>query len=230
MIPIGDVNKSYTRPWITYLLIIINFLVFLYEESLPYMELNSFIYHYGFIPQRFLHALNNGNILSAFVPVFSSMFLHGGWEHIIGNMLYFYIFGDNVEDRCGHLRFLAFYMLSGIGATAVHFLSDPHSPIPAVGASGAISGLLGAYVLLFPQAQIRTLVIYGFFLRLVLVPAFLYIGFWFLMQLLFAMLPTYMGIAYWAHIGGFLTGLILIKLLARRRRPTPIYQVYYHYV
>ena len=148
------------------------------------------------------------------------MFLHGSWMHLIGNMWFLWIFGNNIEDSMGHLRFLVFYLLTGVLASAAHILSDPTSAIPTVGASGAISGILGAYFLLYPKAKVRTLVFLVIILKVIKLPAFVFLGLWFAMQLLSSLQPQAEGgggVAFWAHIGGFVAGLLLIKLFENRQ-------------
>jgi membrane associated rhomboid family serine protease len=157
-----------------------------------------------------------------FLPLFTSMFMHGGWLHLIGNMLFLYVFGDNIEDRLGHLRYLLFYLLAGLGAAFTQIFINPVSQIPMVGASGAIAGVLGAYILLFPTARILTLIPIFFFIQLVELPAYLFLGIWFIMQLVSGMLSLGIGadaggVAWWAHIGGFATGAVLLVFLKSRR-------------
>jgi len=153
----------------------------------------------------------------------TSMFLHGGLLHLFGNMLYLYIFGDNIEDMCGHLSFFVFYILSGILASLAFALTAWGSKVPAVGASGAISGVLGGYIVLFPKVRIRTAVTLGWFIRLINVPAYVMIGFWFAYQFLLALATVETGVAYWAHVGGFAAGAALVKVFARRKRYHPMY-------
>lgn len=189
-IPYGDENAREGYPYVTIALIAINSCVFLL--SLP--DLENIIYAYGFIPLEF-----------SFLTMFTSMFLHGGLFHLGFNMLFLYIFGDNVEDRFGHLTFLVFYLLSGMIGSIVHFLTGPLSVIPAVGASGAISGIMGAYLTMFPRARIKTVMFY----TLLRVPAYVLLSFWFIMQLILGALtyaPGEGGVAFFAHIGGFLFG------------------------
>lgn len=175
----------------------------------------SIINGYGFVPTRFIEG-------KSYYALITSMFLHGGMMHLSGNMLFLYIFGDNVEDMCGRSSYLSFYLLSGVGATLTHLVFNLGSKIPSVGASGAISGILGAYILLFPSARILTAVPFGWFVRLVYVPAYVMIGLWFLYQFLLAFLSVEAGVAYWAHIGGFVSGLLLIRLFAKRKREHPL--------
>jgi membrane associated rhomboid family serine protease len=223
MIPLRDSIPSKSWPVVTYLLIGLNVWVFIYELALgPHLE--SFIGTWGFVPADFFALAGVPEATTErYLPLLTSMFLHGGLLHLIGNMLYLWIFGDNVEDRVGHLRFLLFYLSAGLGAALCHAYLHPESTIPTVGASGAISGVLGGYLLLFPHARVLTLVpIVFIFVQIVEVPAVLYLGFWFLMQLVagtlaFALADAAGGVAWWAHVGGFMVGLILVPLLLRRR-------------
>jgi len=153
----------------------------------------------------------------------TSMFLHGGLLHLFGNMLYLYIFGDNIEDMCGHLSFFVFYIFSGILASSAFALTAWGSKVPAVGASGAISGVLGGYIVLFPKVRIKTAVTLGWFIRLINVPAYVMIGFWFAYQFLLALVTVETGVAYWAHVGGFAAGAALVKVFARRKKYHPMY-------
>ncbi|MEM2584068.1 MAG: rhomboid family intramembrane serine protease [Thermoproteota archaeon] len=218
MFPAGDETERYTHPIVTYMLIGINVGVFLLEFSDP-LTYYFMILRYGFIPR-----LLTINFMDGFFRMLTSMFLHADIMHIFGNMIFLYIFGDNVEDRMGHSKFLFFYIFFGIIADIAHFLIDPASTIPAIGASGAISGVMGAYMVMFPLARVR--VFYRFFM--VRLPAVVYLGFWFLLQLLESMIPGYTGIAYWAHIGGFLAGVVVAPFFRRRRRRQV--QVQYYYV
>jgi membrane associated rhomboid family serine protease len=212
MFPIGDENRPSSTPLVNYSLIALNVLVFLYESSMSEYGLMRFIYAYGFVSARV-------QVLS----VFTSMFIHADIIHLFSNMLYLYIFGDNVEDSMGHVAYLLFYMISGIGASFFHYVSDPTSMIPAIGASGAISGVLGAYFMRYPWARIRTIVTGLVFWRIARVPALVFIGFWFVLQLLYATMTDVSGIAYWAHIGGFVVGFLASRFFPRRRRPPRIY-------
>ncbi|MFH0848209.1 MAG: rhomboid family intramembrane serine protease [archaeon] len=224
MIPLGDENPSRAPTFVTWTLILANVLVFLFELSQGFDGYEQMIIAFGLTPHTLLHE-------GTYVTLLTSMFLHADIFHLGGNMLFLYVFGDNVEDSCGHTGFLIFYLISGVGASILHVVLDPYSTIPTIGASGAISGLLAAYVVLFPRARIRTLLSLGWFIRMVRVPAYIMIGTWFLYQLLYAFLVSDSMVAYWAHIGGFITGLALIRLFARRRPEsthTP-YQVTYRY-
>jgi membrane associated rhomboid family serine protease len=226
MIPIKDTVPRRTYPFATLLIIIVNLLVFAFELSLPERIRNDFISVFGLVPLRYSHhrwAHLSGVPLNAYLPFVTNLFLHGGWLHIIGNMWFLYLFGDNVEDRLGHCRYLLFYLLSGVAANLVHFFVNQDSTMPVIGASGAIAGVMGAYLRLFPRAKIVTLVPILFFPFFFEVPAFLFMGFWFLMQLLsgavsLAVTNAGEGIAWWAHIGGFGVGFFLIKRLCSSRR------------
>lgn len=216
MIPFKDDNPTEITPFVTVTFIVICVLVFLYEISLPAQASEIFIYSYGAIP-----AVVFGNAqlptelerLPSYGTLISSMFLHGGWMHLIGNMLYLWIFGNNIEDVMGHFKFIVFYIVCGVLAALSHAFIDPQSDVPMVGASGAISGILGAYLLLFPHARVLVLIPLGFFSRLMYVPAGLVLGLWFLMQLLSGGMSFGNqggGVAFFAHIGGFLAGMLLI--------------------
>ncbi len=219
MIPLKDINPSRTAPFVNIALIVANVFVFLYQVSLPVRAQKAFVFAYGTIPAKFTAlAAGHGAVQIALAPLVTSMFLHGGLMHLLGNMLFLYIFGDNIEDYFGHLGYLVFYMACGIGSGLVHVLFNLHSGIPAIGASGAISGVMGAYILLFPRARILTF----FFIFVIPVPAFLILGYWFVFQFLEALSgiggdPTG-GVAVWAHVGGFLIGMLITVVIARRRR------------
>jgi len=224
MIPLRDhtTRRAGTTPVVTILLITANVLLFLFELSLG-RRLNAFIMAAAFVPARLAEGgISVGDIGTGLQSGLLSMFLHGGWMHLLGNMLFLWIFGDNVEDRLGHGRFLAFYILCGYAATFAHFWANPGSPVPAVGASGAISGVLGAYLFLHPQARIDTLVFLGFFIRIIPVPAWVFLPLWFLMQFFSGIASLRAGdaggVAWFAHIGGFIAGPILLFLLGGRGR------------
>lgn len=217
MIPIRDINPTRRFPLITLVLVVLNVLVFVFELFLPSESvLDSFAFTWGLIPAELMR-LNP----MAIVTVFTSMFIHGGFLHLASNMLYLWIFGDNIEQALGSIRFVVFYLLCGIGAALGQVLVDPSSTIPMVGASGAISGVLGAYLLLFPRAEVESLVFLGYFVRLVRLPALVVLGMWILLQLSSGLLSLGMeatgGVAFFAHIGGFVSGLVLVLLLRRRR-------------
>jgi membrane associated rhomboid family serine protease len=209
-------------PVVTIALIVINTAVFLYEISLG-PALGPFMAAYGLVPAHVTLGLRYGEVgvAESIAPFFTCMFLHGGWWHLIGNMWFLWIFGDNVEDTLGSVRFLLFYLLCGLAAGAAQYLAQPASALPTVGASGAIAGVLGAYALLFPGAKILTLVPIIFVLQVIEVPAVVMLGIWFLMQILNGSVATLGtatgGVAWWAHIGGFLAGLGLGWVLRPRR-------------
>ncbi len=227
MIPLADHNIRRTVPVVTYLIIAANFAAFVYELSLG-DTLAHFIEVYGAVPTEITsgRGIPSGAPNPIYVTLLTSMFLHGGVLHIAGNMLYFWVFGDNVEDVMGHLGFLIFYVIVGLCASAAQILVDPASSIPSIGASGAIAGVLAAYLVLYPRQPVRTLVFFGF-VWIANVSAFILIGFWFVAQFfhgLTSIVPGVRtaqdaGIAYWAHIGGFVAGLILVRLFAPRPRP-----------
>jgi len=215
MIPIKDRNIRRSFPVVTILLILSNILVFIYELSLG-ANLDIFFGHFSVIPNHIYQALHSELLKPfVFITLLTSLFLHGGWLHLGGNMLYLWVFGDNVEDKLGHIRFLFFYLLSGIAASALHVYFDPMSSIPTVGASGAISGVLGAYILMFPKARVLTLVPIFIFIQLIELPAYIVLGLWFVLQFFNGILSLGYetagtgGVAWWAHIGGFVTGLAL---------------------
>ncbi len=217
MIPLRDINPTRTRPALTYGLIAANVLVFLYEWSLTPTEFQQFLFRYGVVPYQLVVEPHVG----ALATPFSSMFVHGGWLHLLFNMWFLHIFGDNIEDALGRTRFVVFYLLCGLGGAAGQVMIDPASPVPMVGASGAISGVLGGYVRLYPRARVVTLIPVFFIFMLRELPAVFFIFFWFLLQLLSGLGSLGAagsqtgGVAFFAHIGGFVAGLVLI----RRMRP-----------
>ncbi len=221
MIPLSDDNPTRTRPVVSWALIGACVLVFLWQFSLPREAGQAVIYALGLIPARLLEGAQlppSLDVLPAYATVFSSMFLHGGLLHLLGNMLYLWIFADNVEDRMGHGRFLAFYFICGVAAAAAQAVPEPSSEIPMVGASGAISGVLGAYLLMFPTAQVLVVLPLGILFPVIRLPALLVLGLWFGLQLLQSVgQAAGGGVAFRAHVGGFLAGLALAPLLARRR-------------
>jgi membrane associated rhomboid family serine protease len=217
LIPLKDLNPRRSYPIINITLILCNVLVFLYQITLPSRALQHFVMANATIPARFLAWLGGGvPAEAAFLPILTSMFLHSGIAHILGNMLFLWIFGDNVEDYFGHIGYLFFYLVCGIGSGLLHILFNLHSSVPALGASGAISGVMGAYLVLYPRSQILTLV----FIFLIPIPAVLILGYWFLLQLVSAVTSfgaiASGGVAWWAHVGGFLLGISITKLSLRR--------------
>jgi membrane associated rhomboid family serine protease len=234
MIPLKDDVPSRSTPIVTITLIALNLLAFAYQFSLGLDPrgagagaAEAFIVEFGLVPCRLTGAcVAPGDFPSPVLTVFTSMFMHGGLLHIGGNMLYLWIFGDNVEDTLGHFRFLVFYLAAGAAAAVAQAMLNPDSRIPMVGASGAVSGVLGAYLLLFPYATILTLLIIGFFVRFVHIPALIVLGFWIVLQFLNGFITFSAqglgrgesgGVAWFAHIGGFLAGLLLLFLLRPRR-------------
>ena len=226
MIPLKDDLPTRSAPAVTVALIAMNVLVFLYQASLQIDgggegAAQAFAMEFGLVPCRLTGACQMaGDLPSPVFTVFSSMFLHGSFFHIAGNMLYLWIFGNNVEDTLGHVRYLLFYLASGVAAAALQTVVDPHSRVPMIGASGAISGVLGAYLLLFPHAKVLTLVIFGFFWRLLSIPALVVLGFWMVVQLVNGLgsLGAGGGVAWFAHIGGFIAGMGL-GWVVRPRQP-----------
>lgn len=230
MIPLRDDIPSRTYPIINVALILANLAVFLYEVLLG-RELSPFIHEFAVIPARYFHSAlqtPEGWIVpisssDRIVPLFTSIFMHGGWVHLIGNMLYLWIFGDNVEDRMGHARYLFFYLLCGLTASLAHIWANPNSTLPSLGASGAIAGVLGAYLLLYPYARVVVLLPILFFIQFVEVPAPFFLIIWFLQQFVTGALTLGIrsaqtgGVAWWAHIGGFIAGAVLVGLFARKR-------------
>jgi membrane associated rhomboid family serine protease len=206
-LPYKDENPSSTRPVVTTALITVNVAVFVWSL----FDFENVIMTWGFTPAHFVA-----------VTLLTSMFLHGGIDHIFGNMLYLYIYGDNIEDRFGRWKYILFYLLAGLAAGLVHFLSEPGSLVPAIGASGAISGVLGAYLAMFPRVKIRAI---GPFYMIYRIPAYVLIGFWFLLQLIFGTISLVggigSGIAFWAHIGGFAFGYLIGRLYRSRNVPQP---------
>ena len=229
MIPFKDDNPTERYPIVTVSLIVANVLVFLYQLSLG-RGMEQFFFRMGAIPYEISHLVDIGPAALIPIPltVVSAMFMHGGFMHLGGNMLYLWIFGDNVEDAMGRKRFLLFYLICGVAASGLHIIIDPDSKIPMVGASGAIAGVLGAYLILYPQARVYTLLFFFFFIQVIRLPAVYVLGFWFLLQI-FSGLPSLGGmsgggVAWFAHIGGFLAGMILIKGFAR---PRPVKKMWY---
>ena len=223
MIPLRDNNPSRTFPFVNYMLIVVNVIVFLYEVSVG-RHLSEFIREFGLVPERFISSLHAGYFgPDTFSPFLTSMFLHGGWLHLLGNMLFLFIFGDNVEDKFGHGRYLAFYFMAGLAAAAVQVHFNKESTLPMVGASGAIAGVLGAYVLMFPTAKVLTLIPIFIFLKFVELPAFIFLGLWFLMQVFSGVLSLGIGadaggVAWWAHIGGFAMGALSVPIFKKGGR------------
>jgi membrane associated rhomboid family serine protease len=220
MLPLRDDNPTVLWPLITIVLILANTAAFFYELSLEPQALHALIYQMGMVPASLVHSSVPGT--GGYETVFTSMFLHGNWPHLLGNMLYLWIFGNNVEDSMGHVRFTIFYLVAGLAAALAHIVVNPASMVPTIGASGAVSGVLGAYLFLFPRARIQTLLVLGFFLRMVYLPAWLLLAFLIILQVVSQTLepidPAAGGVAYAAHIGGFIAGLALIPFFRKYRR------------
>ena len=212
MIPLRDSQPSYSPPIVTIGLIVVNVVIFLYEITLDPFSANHLIATYAVIPAR-IEPLS----------LVTSMFFHGGWLHLIGNMWFLWIFGDNVEDVLGHAKYLLFYLLCGVAAGGAHIAFNLGSRVPTIGASGAIAGVMGAYVVKFPRARIVTLIFIFVFITTIEIPAVFVLAFWFILQLFsgvgsIASSATSGGVAWFAHIGGFLTGILLIHVLGTRQR------------
>jgi len=221
MIPLHDDNPTEILPVLTVSLIVICVLVFFWQISLDEIAQQRAVLSFGVIPAVLLDnkQLAPGlDVLPAELTVFSSMFMHGGWMHLIGNMLYLWIFGNNVEDAMGYGRFIVFYLLSGIGAALAQSLANPESAIPMIGASGAISGVLGAYLLLYPHARVLVAIPLGVLFYTLRLPALAVLGFWFILQLINSAMatPGEGGVAFLAHAGGFVVGMALVPMMKRR--------------
>ncbi|MDD4343164.1 MAG: rhomboid family intramembrane serine protease [Eubacteriales bacterium] len=223
MIPIRDDNPYKTKPYMTWFIIIASIGIFIFQMSLPYEEMEALLISYGFIPAELHSIINDGNFSilgNVAASIFACMFLHGSWAHLLGNMWSLWLFGDNVEDKIGKFNFLFFYLLSGFAASGVHYFVNMNSEIPVIGASGAIAGVMGAYVLMFPLARIVTLVPIVWIPLFFHIPAFVFIGLWFFLQVFLGVSELGLtqvagGVAWWAHIGGFLFGAIMVRLYKR---------------
>lgn len=225
MVPLNDENPTSKTAFVVYSLIIVNVLLFLYEISLSDVQLRQFFYSWAVVPCQLSNTCSVALPVSQFpewLTLFSSQFLHGGWLHLGGNMLFLWIFGNNVEDCLGHVKFLIFYLACGVLASLSQWFFSSGSAIPSLGASGAIAGVMGAYILRYPQAKVLTLIPLGFFITTVRIPALFFLGFWFLQQAFYGAAslnaPANIGIegggiAYWAHAGGFVFGAILGPLM-----------------
>ena len=221
MFPIRDTQPSYSRPYVTMVLIAINLLIFLFEISLDPWSRDAFINTYGLVPDHFL-----------WINVLTSMFLHGGWMHVLGNMWFLWIFGDNIEDILGHGKYLAFYLASGAVAALTQTMLSPDQRVPMVGASGAIAGVMGAYIVKFPHSRILSLVTIVFFFTTIEVPAWIMLIYWFGIQFVsgvgsIASHSSGGGVAFFAHVGGFVAGAAVVNLLAPRDRYTRRRDIYW---
>jgi membrane associated rhomboid family serine protease len=227
MIPLRDDQPCFSTPFVTWFLIGINVLVFLFELSIGFQsraDLNALMAQFGVVPSHSIGLLTGTPVfapLAAILPIFTSMFLHASWSHVLGNMLVLWIFGDNIEDHLGHFKYLVFYLLCGFAASFTHIVLNPNSLVPSVGASGAIAGVMGAYFVLFPRAKVLVWFPPIFLFK---VPAWLMLGYWFVAQFISGTATSIAsaneaaggGIAFWAHVGGFVAGVLLIKLLPER--------------
>jgi membrane associated rhomboid family serine protease len=228
MFPIKDDQPRYSTPYVNGFLIAVNILVYLFQASLDPRSYDLLAHQFGVVPSHlsaFLAGSPRYPLAAIVIPFFTSMFLHAGWLHVLGNMWFLFIFGDNVEDYLGHFRYLLFYVLCGLFAMATQVAVYPHSSLPTVGASGAIAGVLGAYFILYPRARVLT----WFFVFVLYIPAWIILGYWFVLQFLAGAATLSVaqtgrdvgGVAVWAHVGGFVAGLVMVKLFPERTRRTP---------
>jgi membrane associated rhomboid family serine protease len=228
MFPIKDDQPTYSAPVVNWFLIAINILVFLFEETLRPRALDALVRQFAVVPQHlalFLAGSSHYALPDVVIPFFTSMFLHANWPHVLGNMWFLFIFGDNIEDYLGHFKYLVFYLLAGLLAMMTQVLIYPHSNVPTLGASGAIAGVLGAYFILYPRARVLT----WFFIFIIYIPAWLVLGEWFVVQFFQGAATLSMaqagrdmgGVAVWAHVGGFLAGIAMIKLFPERAKRYP---------
>lgn len=219
MIPLSDSIRSHRTPWVTYALIALNVGIYVLPSVFGLMEYDQMVQTFGLIPFRVMRSFD----IEAVSDLLTSMFLHGSWLHLGSNMLYLWIFGDNVEDALGPIGYSVFYLLGGLLASVAHILVNPASTLPTIGASGAIAAVLGAYLVLYPASQVRTLIPLGFYVRIALLPASVVLGLWFVIQLFQGFLTAGSGadaggVAVWAHVGGFAAGAILAWLIASPNR------------
>ena len=222
MLPIRDDQPRYSTPWVNYFLIGLNLVIFFFEFALDPRSLEALIRQFGVVPSHlalFLSGSPKYPLPAIVLPFFTSMFLHGSWMHVIGNMWFLYIFGDNVEDYLGHFKYLVFYLLTGLIAMGTQVGINLHSTVPTVGASGAIAGVLGAYFVLYPRARVLT----WFFVFVVWIPAWIILGYWFVLNFLSGTATALAvqgqnmgGVAFWAHVGGFVSGVLLVKVFGER--------------
>ena len=218
MIPLKDSPKTRRFPFVNVTIIVINIAVFIWQLTLTESQLIAFVYANGLIPERLLEVMSQGNISAMVAPLVAYQFMHGGWLHIGSNMLYLWVFGDNIEDRVGHFKYLVFYLLMGGLAAFAQVALDPASSVPIIGASGAVAGVLGAYLVSCPRARVLALIPIFIIFTVAEIPAVFFLGFWFLLQLFqgVASIGATVSIAWWAHIGGFVAGMILIRLFGER--------------
>ncbi|MBN1571404.1 MAG: rhomboid family intramembrane serine protease [Acidobacteria bacterium] len=223
MFPLRDDNPITITPVVTWALIAVNAVVFMYQLSLGQNAAQLFVYRFGAIPAVISGTEHLPEKLVAVPPamsLFTSMFLHGGWMHLVGNMWFLWIFGNNIEEAMGHTRYLLFYLLCGFMAAGSHIFAYPDSTIPTIGASGAIAGALGAYIMLYPRARVWTLIFVFFFIRLIYIPAWMVLGAWILLQFINGSMAVGAqntgGVAFWAHVGGFIAGVLLVAFFKKR--------------
>ena len=222
MFPLRDDNPVTITPFVTWAIIAVNVVVFLYQICLAPNESQLFVYKFGSIPAVVVGGQHLPMAAAAVPPVLTlvtGMFLHGGFMHLIGNMWFLWIFGNNIEEAMGHLRYFAFYIICGLLASIGNILAYPDSTIPTIGASGAIAGAMGAYIMLYPRARVWTLIFIIFFIKLMYIPAWIVLGFWIVLQFLngsMAGAQNAGGVAFWAHVGGFIAGILLVGLFKRR--------------
>ena len=230
MLPLRDDQPRYSTPFVNSFIIGLNVLIYFWEWVLTRSDprsLDALISQFGMVPYHltaFLTGSPRYSLASAVVPLFTAMFLHGSWMHVLGNMWFLYIFGDNVEDYLGHFNYLVFYLLTGLLAMFAQVVTDPHSHIPTIGASGAIAGVLGAYFVLYPKERVLT----WFFIFVLWVPAWIILGYWVVLQFLSGAVTSIAyegravgGVAFWAHVGGFIAGLLLVRVFPERQRRYP---------
>ncbi len=227
MLPIRDDQPRYSTPWVNYFLIGLNLVIFCFESTLGPRNLELLVRQFAVVPSHlaaFLSGSPEYPLAAIILPFFTSLFLHGSWMHVIGNVWFLYIFGDNVEDYLGHFKYLVFYLLTGVLAMGTHMAMNLHSTAPALGASGAIAGVLGAYFVLYPKARVLT----WFFVFVLWVPAWIILGYWFVLNFLSGTATALAvqrqnmgGVAFWAHVGGFISGALLVKVLGERRLRYP---------
>ena len=228
MLPIRDDQPRYSTPWVNYFLIGLNLVIFFFEFTLDPRSLEILVRQFGVVPSHlelFLSGSPRYSLVAIVLPFFTSLFLHGSWMHVLGNMWFLYIFGDNVEDYLGHFKYLVFYLLTGVLAMGTHMVMNLHSTAPALGASGAIAGVLGAYFVLYPRARVLT----WFFVFVLWVPAWVILGYWFVLNFLSGTATSLAvqggrnmgGVAFWAHVGGFVSGALLVKVFGERQRRHP---------
>lgn len=228
MLPIKDDQPRYSTPYVNSFLIGLNILIFIFEASLDRQSAEVFARQFGVVPSHvaaFLAGSPRYSLPQVVIPFFTSMFLHGGWMHVLGNMWFLYIFGDNVEDYLGHFKYLVFYVIAGLLAMVTQVAIYPYSNVPTVGASGAIAGVLGAYFIVYPRARVLT----WFFVFVFYLPAWVMLGYWFVLQFFAGAVSLSVaqpgrdvgGVAVWAHVGGFISGMVMIKIFPERKRRSP---------